>query len=72
MTWQNQAFITDLVQIQLQFQQSEPATKKSASGTINIPLQNENTDSFADTFYLFAKGDAGTFTLDTAEFGWSE
>tara|TARA_R110000824_G_scaffold142119_1_gene309035 strand:+ start:2734 stop:3165 length:432 start_codon:yes stop_codon:yes gene_type:complete len=48
------------------------ATKKSASGTINIPLQNENTDSFADTFYLFAKGDAGTFTLDTVEFGWSE
>jgi hypothetical protein len=48
------------------------AAKKSASGTINIPLQNKNTGALADTFYLFAKGDAGTFTLDTAEFGWSE
>tara|TARA_R110000803_G_scaffold33975_1_gene74317 strand:- start:2912 stop:3349 length:438 start_codon:yes stop_codon:yes gene_type:complete len=49
------------------------STVASGSGTIGIPLQNTNANVLLkDTYYLFLKGNAATFSCDYVEFGWSE
>ena len=49
------------------------AATKTATGTIDIPVQNTNTDpALVDTYYLFILVNAGTPKLESAEFGWSE
>ena len=48
-------------------------TIKTATGTIDIPVQNTNADAtLVDTYWLFVLVNAGTPTLESAEFGWSE
>tara|TARA_R110000824_G_scaffold174338_1_gene352430 strand:+ start:23015 stop:23455 length:441 start_codon:yes stop_codon:yes gene_type:complete len=49
------------------------STVASGSDTIGIPLQNTNaTPLLQDTYYLFLKGNAATFSCDYVEFGWLE
>ena len=49
------------------------ATVASGSDTIGIPLQNTNsTPLLSDTYYLFLKGNANTFSCNYVEFGWIE